>query len=138
MNEIKCPECGSKISIEEDNYSNITKQVRDQQFEEELSKRLELLEKDKQNSVELAIQNIRFKMQEAAFVNEKKMQALEAQLTAAETEKHIAINKLKHSFEKERDTLSYLLEKTKEKNEYDKKIAVANATTELKEGYEKI
>ncbi len=138
MNEIKCPECGSKISIDEDNYSNITKQVRDQQFEEELSKRIELLEKDKENSVELAIQNIRFKMQEAAFVNEKKMQALEAQLTAAETEKHLAVNKLKHSFEKERDSLSYLLEKTKEKNEYDKKLAVSNAITKLKEGYEQI
>ena len=138
MNEIKCPECGSKISIDEDNYSNITKQVRDQQFEEELSNRLELLEKDKQNSVELAIQNIRFKMQEAAFVNEKKMQALESQLAAAETEKHMAVSKLKHSFEKERDTLSYLLEKTKEKNEYDKKLAVSNAITKLKDAYEQI
>ena len=123
MNEIKCPECGSKICIDKDNYSNITKQVRDQQFEEELNKRIELLEKDKQKSVELAIQNIRFKMQEAAFANEKKMQALESELIAAETEKHIAVSKLKHSFEKERDTLSYLLEKTKEKNEYDKKLA---------------
>ena len=138
MNEIKCPECGSKICIDEDKYSNITKQVRDKQFEEELSKRLELLEKDKQNSVELAIQDIRLKMQEAAFVNEKKLHALESQLTAAETEKHITVNKLKHSFAKERDTLSYLLEKTKEKNEYDKKLAVSNAITKLKEGYEQI
>ncbi len=138
MNKIKCPECGSQISIDEDNYSNIIKQVRDQEFDDELSKRLELLEKDKQQSVELAIQNIRFKMQEAAYLNEKKMQALESQLTAAETEKLLAVNKIKHSFEKEKDTLSYLLEKTKEKNEYDKKLAVSNAITKLKEGYEHI
>jgi len=72
MNKIKCPECGSKISIDEDNYSNIIKQVRDQEFEDEMRKRIELLEKDKQKSVDLAIQNIRIKMQEAAFVNEKK------------------------------------------------------------------
>ncbi len=39
MNEIKCPECGSTISIDEDNYSNIIKQVRDKEFDEELSKR---------------------------------------------------------------------------------------------------
>ena len=69
MNKIKCPECGSTISIDEDNYSNIIKQVRDQEFEDEISKRLELLEKDKEKSVELAIQNIRLKMQEAAFLN---------------------------------------------------------------------
>ena len=138
MNEIKCPECGSTISIDEDNYSNIIKQVRDQEFEDEMRMRLELLEKDKEKSVELAIQNIRLQMQEAAFLNEKKMQGLQSQLIAAHSEKTMAVNKIKHTFEKERDSLSYLLEKTREKSEYDKKIAVSNAITELKEGYEKI
>ena len=138
MNEIKCPECGSKISIDEDNYSNILKQVRDHEFEDEMSKRLKVLEKDKEKSVELAIQNIRLEMQEAAFLNEKKMQELQSQLSAAHSEKTMAVNKIKHTFEKERDSLSYLLEKTREKSEYDKKIAVSNAISELKDGYEKI
>tara|TARA_Y100001968_G_scaffold73378_1_gene64817 strand:- start:827 stop:2119 length:1293 start_codon:yes stop_codon:yes gene_type:complete len=138
MNAIKCPECGSTISIDEDNYSNIIKQIRDQEFENEMSKRLELLEKDKQKSIELAIQNIRLQMQEATVVNEKKMQELQSQLVAAQTEKNMAINKIKHTFEKERDSLSYLLEKTREKNEYEKKLAVSNAITEFKERYEKI
>ncbi|WP_269612975.1 DUF2130 domain-containing protein [Prochlorococcus marinus] len=138
MNEIKCPECGSTISIDEDNYSNIIKQVRDQEFDEELSKRLELLEKDKQKSLDLAIQNIRLQMQKAEFVNEKKMQELQSQLISSQAEKTLAVNKIKHTFEKERDSLSYLLERTREKNEYDKKVAVSNAVTELKEGYEKI
>ena len=73
MNEIKCPECGSTISIDEDSYSNIIKQVRDQEFDDELKKRLEILERDKQKSVDLAIQNLRLQMQEASFVNEKKI-----------------------------------------------------------------
>ena len=138
MNEIKCPECGSKISIDEDNYSNIIKQVRDQEFEGEMDKRIELLEKDKQKCVELAIQNIRLQMQEAAFVNEKKMQGLQSQLIAAQAEKNMTVNKIKHTFEKERDSLEFLLVKTREKNEFDKKLAVSEAITELKEGYEKI
>tara|TARA_Y100001968_G_scaffold260021_1_gene247454 strand:- start:183 stop:1475 length:1293 start_codon:yes stop_codon:yes gene_type:complete len=138
MNEIKCPECGNKISIDEDNYSKIINQVRDKEFEDEISKRLVLLEKDKQKSFDLAIQNIRLKMQETEFVNEKKIQGLQSQLIAAESEKTIAVSQIKHTFEKERDSLSYLLEKTKEKNEYDKKLAVSIAINELKEGYEKI
>jgi hypothetical protein len=138
MNEIKCPECGSTISIDEDNYSNIIKQVRDQEFDEELSKRVELLEKDKQKSLDLAIQNIRLQMQKAEFVNEKKLQELQSQLITSQAEKTMAVNKIKHTFEKERDSLSNLLERTREKNEYDKKVAVSNAVTELKEGYEKI
>tara|TARA_Y100001968_G_scaffold40078_1_gene30473 strand:+ start:399 stop:1691 length:1293 start_codon:yes stop_codon:yes gene_type:complete len=138
MIEIKCPDCGNTISFDEDNYSNILKQVRDQVFEDEMSKRVELLEKDKQKSVDIAIQNIRLQMQEAVFVNEKKMQELQNKLTTAQTEKTIAVNKIKTSLEKERDSISYLLEKTRENNELDKKIAVSKAVSELKEEYEKI
>ena len=138
MNEIKCPECGSKIIIDEDNYSKIIKQVRDHEFEEEMSKRLDLLEKDKQKSLDIAVQNIRLQMQEAEFVNEKKIQSLQSHLSAVEAEKTIALNNVKHAFEKERDSLSYLLEKTKEQNAYDKELAVSNAITELKEGYETV
>ena len=138
MNKIKCPECGSTISIDEDNYTSIIKQVRDKEFEDEIGKRVELFEKDKQKSIDIAIQNIQLQMQEARFVNEKKLNELQSQLVSAQADKTIAVNKVKHNFEKEIDSLSYLLEKTREKNEYDKKLAVSNAVTKLKEGYEKL
>ena len=138
MNEIKCPECGSKISIDKNIYSHITKQVRDHEFEDEMSKRVELLEQDKQKSVDLAIQNFQLKLQEAAFANEKKLQGLESRLVAAEAEKTLAVSKIEHSIEKERDSFSYLLEKTREKNDYEKKLAISNAITELKDEYKKV
>ena len=138
MNEIKCPECGNSIRVDEDNYSNILKQVRDQEFEEEISKRIELLEMDKQKSIDLAVKNSRLQMQEASFMHEKRIQALQSQLLAADADKTMTLNKIKYGFEKERDSLVNLLEKTKEQNEYDKKIAVSSAISELKEGYEKI
>ena len=89
MNEIKCPECGSTIKIDEDNYSNIIRQIRDQEFEDEISKRIDLLEKDKEKSIELAVQNIRLQMQEASFLHEKKIQDLKSQLSVAYSEKTI-------------------------------------------------
>tara|TARA_B100000945_G_scaffold12692_1_gene9791 strand:- start:346 stop:1638 length:1293 start_codon:yes stop_codon:yes gene_type:complete len=138
MNEIKCPECGNAISIDDDKYSRIIKQVRDQEFDAEISKRLELLEKDKEKSIDIAVQNIRLQMQEASFIHEKKIQVLQSQLFAADAEKTMAVNKIKYAFEKERDSLAYLLEKTKENNAYDKKLAVSTAITEFKEDYEKI
>ena len=70
MNEIKCPECGSSIKIDEGKYSNILKQVRDQEFEEELSDRVELLEKDKKRSIELAVQSMSLQLKENSFINE--------------------------------------------------------------------
>ena len=138
MNEIKCPECGSAIRVDEKKFSNIIKQVRDQEFEDEISKRVQLLETDKQKSIDIAVQNIRLQMQEASFLSEKKIQALNSQLFKAEVEKKIEINKIKHAFEKERDSHEYLLEKTKQNNEYDKKIAVSSAISNLKDDYEKI
>ena len=138
MPEIKCPECGCSIKMDEDKYSNIIKQVRDQEFQDEINNRLELLEIDKQKSIDIAVQNIRFQMQEASFLHDKKIQSLQAQLFAADAEKNTAVNKVKYAFEKERDSLAFLLEKTKSNNEYDKKIAVSSAITELKDGYEKI
>ena len=138
MNEIKCPECGSKICIDKNSYSHILKQVRDLEFEDEICKRVELIERDKEKSLDLATQNFKLKLQEAAFSNEKKLQGLESRLVSAEAEKTQAVNKIKHSIEKERDSFSYLLEQTRAKNEYEKKLAVSNAITELKDGYEEI
>jgi len=77
-------------------------------------------------------------MQEASFLHEKKIQDLKAQLSAASAEKTIAVSQIKHALEKERDSISYLLDKAKENNEYDKKMAVSSAISEFKEGYEKI
>ena len=138
MYEIKCPECGSTIKMDENSYSNIIKQVRDKEFEEEINQRLALLEQDKQKSIELAVQNLRLQMQEASFRHEKKIQDLHSRLYTADAEKTMEINKIKHAYDKERDSFSYLLEQTKVNNEYDKKIAVTNATTKLKDSYEKL
>lgn len=41
MNEIKCPNCGTVIKIDESIYAKIVKQVRDKEFNEDLKKRLE-------------------------------------------------------------------------------------------------
>tara|TARA_B100000700_G_C15053972_1_gene861843 strand:+ start:1301 stop:2593 length:1293 start_codon:yes stop_codon:yes gene_type:complete len=138
MNEIKCPECGGSISIDENNYENIVKQVRDQEFEDEISKRQVIFENDKQKSIDLAVQNIRLQMQQSSILNDRKIQALQSKLIAANADKNITVNKIKYAFEKERDSLVHMLESTKEKNEYDKKIAVNSALTDLKQGYENI
>ena len=39
MPEIKCPECGAVFSVDETSYASIVKQVRDREFEQELTAR---------------------------------------------------------------------------------------------------
>ena len=37
MNEIKCPKCGTVFQISETDYESIVKQIRDAEFEKEIS-----------------------------------------------------------------------------------------------------
>ena len=47
MHEIICPHCHKAFKIDEAGYADILKQVRDDEFEQQLHKRLELAEQDK-------------------------------------------------------------------------------------------
>ncbi len=138
MNEINCPECGNLFKIDQNNYSNILKQVRDTEFDQELSNRLELAQEDKNKSIQLAIQNLKIEMQETSSIQNNKIQYLKSKLSAAEADKKLAVNTAKNSAEKERDSIAYMLEKTKETNQYDQRIAVSKAISELKQGYNEL
>ena len=138
MPEINCPECGNLFKIDQNNYSNILKQVRDTEFEQELNHRLDLAEKDKNKSIQLAIQNLKIEMHESSSIQNNKIQYLKSKLSLAEADKSLAVNNALNSAEKERDSIAYMLEKTKETNQYDQRIAVSNAISELKQGYNEL
>lgn len=53
MNEIKCPNCGTVIKIDESIYAKIVKQVRDKEFNEDLKKRLEEEHQREEQTLEL-------------------------------------------------------------------------------------
>ncbi|MFT6151036.1 MAG: hypothetical protein ACJAY9_000416 [Flavobacteriales bacterium] len=64
MNEIICPNCKKAFKVDEAGFADILKQVRDHQFEEELTNRLALAEKDKQSAIELAESKVKNLFQE--------------------------------------------------------------------------
>ena len=45
--EIKCPKCSEVFKIDETGYAELLKQVRNQEFDQEINKRLELAAKFK-------------------------------------------------------------------------------------------
>ncbi len=65
MHEIICQKCKQAFKIDEAGYADIVKQVRDTEFEQQLNERLGLAEKEKENAVELAKEQV---------VNEKRME----------------------------------------------------------------
>jgi hypothetical protein len=73
MKEIKCPNCQTNFKIDETSYADILKQVRDEQFNDELKARLELADREKRNAVELAEAILRNKLQQELSKKEQEI-----------------------------------------------------------------
>ncbi|MBK7307555.1 MAG: DUF2130 domain-containing protein [Chitinophagaceae bacterium] len=91
MNEIVCPNCKKAFKVDEAGFADILKQVRDRQFEDELQKRLDLAEKEKENAVKIAEANLRLTVSEAFKKIEKERDTLASDLKNKETEKEDAV-----------------------------------------------
>lgn len=110
MNEIKCPNCGTVFKIDEKQYDSIVKQVRDSEFKNEIATRQEQYEKDKNQAIKLA-------------ENE-----LEKKLSTMLKEKDLEITKLNEELKNKKQLEDSLVENTKIKtaNEYKEEIAKLN------------
>ncbi|NKQ40185.1 MAG: DUF2130 domain-containing protein [Sulfurovum sp.] len=91
MNEIICPNCKTAFKVDEAGFADILKQVRDREFDKELSNRLVLAEKEKQSAVELAVANISNTLKEERLKIEKERDKLMHDLQNKENEKNTAI-----------------------------------------------
>jgi hypothetical protein len=128
MNDIICPKCKQAFKIDQAGFAEILKQVRDQQFDEELKNRLQIAENEKQNAVKLAeanlrnalLQDIATKDQEIAALKAKSEKELSDKLSQkeleivemrskiqnAEVEKQLVLSEATKQLEKERDQLT--------------------------------
>lgn len=99
MQEIKCPNCGEVFVVDESGYAQIVQQIRDKEFEKELSRREEDLEEKKNRDLEI----LRMKQSEALnkaladkrlelSEKEKEIEGLKAKLENSETEKQLAVS----------------------------------------------
>lgn len=53
MNEIKCPHCGKVFQVDESGYAAIVKQVRDEEFRNELNEREIAIRNEKESAIKL-------------------------------------------------------------------------------------
>lgn len=97
MNEIKCPNCGTIFKIDETEYDSIVKQIRDKEFEKEISLREQEHTKDKESAIKLAEAHLR------------------EELTKQLTERDLEITNLKNELKtKEEQTQSKLEQEYKD------------------------
>lgn len=122
MNEIKCPNCGTIFKIDETEYDSIVKQIRDKEFEKEMSLREQEHTKDKENAIKLAEAHLR------------------EELTKQLTERDLEITNLKNELKtKEEQTQSKLEQEYKDElnkreleiSELKNKIKLQESKSEL-------
>ena len=130
MNEIKCPKCGTVFQINETDYESIAKQIKDHEFEKELTQREEQYKKDKENAIKLAESNKDLEIQELKL----KLTALEEQtkskIESELSKKELEIKELKSKLEVQESKQE--LEIQKVVTEKDKKIDSLNNELEIK------
>jgi len=130
MKEVKCPKCDSLFEIDASGYADIVKQIRGDEFENELNNRLKELESKHDMKLELAQQSIASEkdkqilnlqneianhtqkieiakneaiasIQEDLFAKEKQVERMKNEKLAAETETKLAVTQVTGEFEKE-------------------------------------
>ena len=114
MHDIICPHCSKAFKVDETSYADILKQVRDNEFEEQILARLELAEQDKRNAVELAKSQLAIQLQSEQAAKDLEIQDLKGKLESWEASKNLAVNEAKSAIERERDALVNQLEQLKQ------------------------
>ncbi|WP_338357518.1 DUF2130 domain-containing protein [Yeosuana marina] len=125
---VKCPNCKEVFKVDDSVYTDIVKQVRDQQFQEELNNRMESANKEKQSALQLKeselkntfqqqladkqreIDELKFKSKselvDEVTKKDKQIQDLQSKIERAEAEKALELQKAVNALEREKDQMA--------------------------------
>ncbi len=122
MNDIICPNCKTAFKVDEAGFAAILKQVRDQQFENELKTRMELAEREKETALKLSESNLKAALQKHIQVKDIELAEMKKKLELAEIEKELSVNKAVQKVLDERNELANQLQS----KEMEKQLAESN------------
>lgn len=128
MNKIVCPNCKTAFDMDKAGYADILKQVRDEEFAQELNKLSQISAAEKEAAVKLAEANLKNELQKELVDREAELTELKSTIAKAELQKKLAVSEAVAVIEKERDNLSATLKS----NEHESQLL----TNAIKDKYE--
>lgn len=138
MNEIKCPKCGTVFQISETDYESIVKQIRDVEFEKEITSREHQFEREKESAIKLAEVTLEKKLKEELTNKEMELKELKSELKIKEEQTK---NQMEKQYQEElsRKELEVVELKSKIKSqETEKELAIKNAITEKEKAIDQL
>lgn len=134
MQEIKCPNCGTVFQVDESEYAQILRQVRDDEFKKELEYRAKDLAEKKETDLKLVRMEQEKKLGEIITSKDSELakkdrmiEQLKMQIVGEKTERELAVSKAVQQKEKE------LSEKQTEITKLKGQISNTEAQSKLKE-----
>lgn len=134
MQEIKCPNCGKLFQVDETEYAQIARQIRDEEFHRELERRARDLAEKKESDLKLARMKQEKEFGEAISVKvselaekDKEIEQLKMKISGSETERELAVTRAVREKEKE------LSEKQTQITELKSRISNEETRRELNE-----
>ena len=76
MSEITCPNCDSKFNIDDVSYSNILKQVHNQEFDNEINERIKSLEREHSSALTIYKKDAELKPEKAVNNKDKEIETI--------------------------------------------------------------
>ena len=139
---VKCPNCKEVFKVDDSVYTDIVKQVRDQEFQEELKNRLEVAENEKESALKLSESELKSAFQKQLAEKENEINTLKlkskSELTEELAKKEQEINSLKlksktelvNEVSKKEEQIRSLQSKI-ENAEVQKQLEVSNAVNTI-------
>ena len=91
MRELKCPHCGNVFTVDENDYAALLVQVKNDEFERELARRVHELEQSQQAREQVQRQAEAARQQAAQAQMQLQIQTLQAQVQQAEQQRELAV-----------------------------------------------
>ncbi len=127
MNDIICPKCHTAFKVDGAGFAAIVKQVRDQQFNAEITERLKLAQQQQASAIEVAEANLKNKLQAELLKREQAIAELQAKIERADMEKQLSVTQAVQQLEKEKMALASELNN----KELEKKLIESNLKTQF-------
>ena len=133
MQQLVCPSCGKAFNTDEVGYAEILKQVRNSEFDSDISERLKIAESEKRNAVELAEVKIKSELDKVSAAKDSEIQNLKAKIEIVEAEQKSVTAEALSQVEKDRDKFKFDLEIAKKEQELSEQSLRSQFEIQLKD-----
>ena len=111
MKDIKCPSCGKTFQIDPSSFDELLSQIRNEEFNNQVSERLKLAEEEKLKEIEITKKELLLEMSNKKNELEKNIISLKSQIVNAGRDKTNAMNEIKNESEMKINNLNSKIEK---------------------------